>query len=501
MSRRVVLTSLTLVSLALPLLAVPANADGAGPVNSCGETGFDPAAEKPGSGGQTIEIPQVLTLPVPYPEFVQVEVPGPVPDTTRVPQAPLPADPCADPCPETAAQPDDPIGDAPGGTGSSGSSGGSSVLPRIEIDSQPETIPIPVPGGEAPLPQPAPDPVAPPVEPEPAVPRLDAPGVGEVSLVSQLTGPGSENRTDARWQVNGTDLGIMWESRPGEVSVAFGDTFGSDWEPPGAVGGDWRSNVLAFSSDTDLSDGMTIDAMVQDSACHAAEILDSRHVRNFETTVIPTSGFAIGDRQYLSYMSVRRWSTVPGMWYTNLGGIAWSDDHGQTWTKDQHARWDNLFGIGRFQVATMVPQGDHVYMFGTPNGRIGTVGLARVPTADVLNPSAYQYWVGGEWAPAAEHVATPLFAGVASELSVRFDDEHGRWQMSYLDPVAGSIVLRHATAPQGEWSAPSVLVRTSDYPKAYGGFIHPWSSGDDLYFTMSEWDSYNVYLMRARVTG
>ncbi len=65
-------------------------------------------------------------------------------------------------------------------------------------------------------------------------------------------------------------------------------------------------------------------------------------------------------------MSVRRWSIIPGMWYTNLGGIAWSDDHGQTWTKDQHARWDNLFGIGRFQVATMVPQGDHVYMFGTP---------------------------------------------------------------------------------------------------------------------------------------
>ena len=44
-------------------------------------------------------------------------------------------------------------------------------------------------------------------------------------------------------------------------------------------------------------------------------------------------------------------------------------------------------------------------------------------------------------------------------------------------------------------------MRTSDYPKAYGGFIHPWSDGDDLYFTMSEWDSYNVYLMRAQLTG
>jgi len=43
------------------------------------------------------------------------------------------------------------------------------------------------------------------------------------------------------------------------------------------------------------------------------------------------------------------------------------------------------------------------------------------------------------------------------------------------------------------------LVSPSDYPKAYGGFIHPWSTGDELYFTMSAWDSYNVYLMRSPV--
>ncbi|MFF2028012.1 DUF4185 domain-containing protein, partial [Streptomyces sp. NPDC058171] len=184
-----------------------------------------------------------------------------------------------------------------------------------------------------------------------------------VRLVSQLTGQGSENRTDKRWQVDGTDLGITWETRPGEVAVAFGDTFGKDWAPPGAFGEDWRSNVLGHSTDTDLSDGMTIDSMVQDSRCHAAEIIDSRHINNFETTTIPTSGFAIGDRQYLSYMSVKRWSMVPGMWYTNYGGIAYSDDNGRTWIKDQHAKWDNIFGA-RFQVSAMVPHGDYVYMFG-----------------------------------------------------------------------------------------------------------------------------------------
>ncbi|WP_342660167.1 hypothetical protein Rruber_04781 [Rhodococcus ruber] len=508
---RTPLSALTLVSLALPLLALPGHASAAPPVNSCGEEGFDPAVEPPDPGAPQlprIDIPPVVKIPLPYPEIVPVPVPGREPDVTRVPQDPLPADPCADPCPVPGLAPDAPDALSSGSSGSSGSagssgspgsSGSSSFLPRVELDPQPETIPIPVPGPPgAPVP-PAPTREDPPFEPGTVTARPPAPVVGDVELISQLTGPGSENRTDARWAVHGTDLGIAWETRPGEVALAFGDTFGAQWSPPGGAGGDWRSNVLAFSRDADLSDGLTIDAMVQDSPCHAAEILDARHVKNFETTVIPTSGFAIGDRQYLSYMSVRRWSVVPGMWYTNHGGIAYSDDHGQTWVKDPHARWDNVFGLGRFQVATMVPHGDHVYMFGTPNGRIGSVGLARVPVDDVLNPSAYQYWVHDRWMPVFEQLATPLADGAASELSVRFDAARDRWQMSYLDPIAGNIVLRESDSPQGHWSDATPLVRTADYPKAYGGFMHPWSDGRDLYFTVSEWDSYNVYLMRARL--
>ncbi|QNG21593.1 DUF4185 domain-containing protein [Rhodococcus triatomae] len=477
------------------------------PVNSCGETGLNPArppAPDPVPGLPLPPLPDAIQIPLPYPEFVPVPEPGPAPDLTRVEQQ-LPDDPCANPCPDLTDRSEEP--DEAGDTGSSGSHGSSGSsgsadlgLPRIEIVPQPETIPIPVPSDNpAPEPQPAPPFLLPPIEPAGTVAAPPTPDVRDVRLVSQLTGPGSENRTDKRWQVSGTDLGIIWESAPGEVAVAFGDTFGLDWRPPGANGEDWRSNVLGHSTDTDLSDGMTIDSMVQGSRCHAAEILDSRHVRNYETTTIPTSGFAIGDRQYMSYMSVRRWSVVPGMWYTNHGGIAYSDDNGQTWTKDQHAKWHNIFGLGRFQVAAMVPQGDHVYVFGTPNGRMGSVGLARVPTADVLNPSAYQYWVAGHWVPVVEHLATPVVDGTASELSVRYDAERDVWQMAYLDLGAGAIVLREATTPQGAWSERARLVETYDYPSSYGGFLHPWSTPDDLYFTLSHWDTYNVYLMHAEI--
>jgi hypothetical protein len=80
---------------------------------------------------------------------------------------------------------------------------------------------------------------------------------------------------------------------------------------------------------------------------------------------------------------------------------------------------------------------------------------------------------------------------------VRFDDSSGQWQMVYLDPVRQAIVLRTAAAPQGTWNDEVPLVNTTDYPAAYGGFIHPWSTGKDLYFTMSAWNTYNVYLMHA----
>src|SRR5262249_12824657 len=74
------------------------------------------------------------------------------------------------------------------------------------------------------------------------------------SPVAALTGVRSINETEARYQVKGTDLGIMWTDERGQILVAFGDTFGAGWN--GFSSGfadpvkiDWRSNTLARSSD------------------------------------------------------------------------------------------------------------------------------------------------------------------------------------------------------------------------------------------------------------
>ncbi len=507
------------------------------PVNACGEAGLDPVARRanpdvPPPVPAAPEVP-TPTVHVPVPKVVPFFVPK-QPDRTRVsPEAPL-ADPCVNPCPELAGgvertsipippgtpvwpQDSSPAGDprpapvvppppapipvAPG------------LVPRVRIVEDPETIPVPLnllgPDVTGPRPGPVPPVVHPPVQPAPVSRPVAAPRVHDVFPVTQLTGPGSQNRTDSRWQVGGTDLGLMWESAPGQVAVAFGDTFGQGFEDGGPSGTDWRSNVLAFSSDHDLAHGMSFDSMVSDGPCHAAEVLESYKVNNFEMTVIPTSGFALDGRQYLSYMSVARWSKTPGKWWTAYGGLAWSDDGGQTWVEDPYARWDNIFGQGQFQVVAMVPHDGYVYMFGTPNGRFGNIALARVPQDDVLNKSAYQYWADGFWGPTfqppgpdgsgIELSASPLLSGIAGELSVRYDTAAEVWEMTYLDESESVIVLRRSATPQGLWSDPAVLLHTADYPSGYGGFIHPWSTDRDLYFTVSEYGHYNVYLMHAGV--
>ncbi|MFI9506812.1 DUF4185 domain-containing protein [Nocardia sp. NPDC052566] len=431
-------------------------------------------------------VPKTLEVPIPYPAITVVpqRPVDPVPTRTAME---LPADPCTNPCPDLTDLPAPPP-----------SLAGRLGIPEILLNPKPFYFAFPGPSPDpGPVPPP-PAPVEPAVEAAPQVPARQAPRVAAVREVAKQTGANSVNRTDKRWQVDGTDLGIMWESKPGEIATAFGDTVGRGFHPPGGMGMDWRSNVLAFSTDTDLSDGMTYDRMVTDDRCHAAEVLSSRKLDNVEITTIPTSGFALGDRQYMSYMSIRTWNSIPGSFFTNYGGIAYSDDHGQTWTKDPYARWDNIFGLSNFQVSAMVPQGDYVYMFGTPNTRLGSVGLARVAKDQLLNITAYQYWRDGNWTPVrAAGLVSPVVEGTVGELSVRYDASRNVWQMSYLDTARTAIVVRESDSPQGGWSDAVPTVKVTDYPELYGGFIHPWSSGADLYLNISTWSDYNVYLMHA----
>lgn len=191
------------------------------------------------------------------------------------------------------------------------------------------------------------------------------------------------------------------------------------------------------------------------------------------------------------------------------GGFAYSDDAGQTWTKDSApdaagaALWP---GESNFGQVTLVRREGFVYLFGIPGGRFGGVQLARVPEDDLLDASAYRYFtvaVQGmpEWGKTPAEAVTIVPAPVG-ELSVLWNEHLSRWVMTYLNEHKAALVIRSAAELWGPWSDESILVSGRDYPQLYGAFLHPWlteNGGETVYFTMSLWRPYNVFLMRAQL--
>lgn len=322
--------------------------------------------------------------------------------------------------------------------------------------------------------------------------------VTETTRIGPVTGADSANRTDERFAIHATDLGIMWDGGDDRVFVLFGDTFGRGWAGHGAgpAHADWRCNVLGFSTTRDLERGLPLESVVEREGGGARQVLPSGGGR--EVTVIPNSGLHVEGKQYVHYMSVRSWGR-PGRWRTNYAGIAVSTDGGRTWAKPRGARWANRLGGDRFQLGALTRLGRHVYLFGTTNGRAGDAYLARVAVPEILMRRRYEYWDGAGWTR-RQGAATAVFEGPVGELSVAYHGWLGCWLLMHLDERRAGIVLRSAPELTGPWSEGEVVVSGRQYPAVYGGYLHPWSlDGPDLYYLVSQWGPYNVFLTRSRL--
>jgi hypothetical protein len=68
-----------------------------------------------------------------------------------------------------------------------------------------------------------------------------------------------------------------------------------------------------------------------------------------------------------------------------------------------------------------------------------------------------------------------------------------------LDDVDKKIYVRTAPSPWGPWSAPSTIISRPEYIGFYTPNVDPGlveDNGRIVYFTMSLWNEYNVYLMK-----
>jgi hypothetical protein len=143
-------------------------------------------------------------------------------------------------------------------------------------------------------------------------------------------------------------------------------------------------------------------------------------------------------------------------------------------------------------------------VWGTPASRLGGVKLARVAPQNIENLGAYQYFggmVAGQptWI-ASEFSAPQIIEPMVGEMSVMYNQALGAWTMLYTSHENYAIEVRQAPNPWGPWSEPIEVASGWDYPQLYGSYMNPlWveDGGRSIYFTMSMFESYDVYLAKA----
>ena len=321
------------------------------------------------------------------------------------------------------------------------------------------------------------------------------------------------NRTDEKWNLGGTDLGIIWKMANGEYGVLFGDTFGADFRPSGGGpggAGDWRSNVLGFSNSTDFSKGLVFSDMYHEplNPNRAAPVIVRENY--FAFTYIPTAAISLNGKEYMHYMY---WE-VGDRSHDNqvYSSYVVSEDSGRSWRSCKGLiQFDKDSYFGMVALATK-PGDDYCYMMGARTGagyRQSTARLARFKYADVLDKSKYEFWNSsrGTWIKGDESKATDVLDGTVGEMSLMYFEQYDRWVAMYFDSAAYAICYRSAARINGPWSMEHVICRGSDprYAQLYGSFIHPACAAKDwdsnaVYWTISQWQPYNVFLMKAEAS-
>ncbi|MET0454032.1 MAG: DUF4185 domain-containing protein [Mycobacterium sp.] len=424
---------------------------------------------------------------------------------------PLPNQAFQIPSPSGIAPFDRPIGHKPVGANESAPLPKLGLLPALlkaltpaPVRQQAAVVPTPNPAGAA---APAPPVAAPPAQAAAPAPAASTAPPG-TSIVGWVTGPDSPNQTIQRFAITGTDLGIMWDNGDpanNQVLMAFGDTNGYC----GIPGKQWRYNALFRTQDRSLSKTVAVtDGVVGNKYSGAPvwrpgiakQIINTIGQAPSETGIIPTAGVAVGGKQFVNFMSIRDWNS-PGSWSTNFSAIAMSPDNGETWGVYPGTMRTPGAGNENFQMGAFLKPGPgdpYLYTFGTPNGRGGAAYVARVSPGLIPDLTKYEYWNADSqaWVPGNPAAATPVIPGPVGEMSAQYNTYLQQYLVLYCNGP-NDVVMRTAPAPQGPWGPERMLATSAEIPGGiYAPYLHPWSTGKELYYNLSLWSAYNVMLMK-----
>lgn len=341
--------------------------------------------------------------------------------------------------------------------------------------------------------------------------------------IAGLTGDKATTDT-TRWGVGGTDLGIpftyTYKDTQGndktELRFVFGDTFTR------LLTGNWRSNVMAISTDTDYSDGITIDSFVSTASDgKATALIDCIHSPQQENTAIPTGAVQVGDAIYLYYMGIRVWGD-PGDWWNNLGGVYKSTDGTHFTRVESMYIYANKMWSATQNYPKLIDEDrdgviDYYYVYTLSQARASGLRCMRASLKDeqgnllsgeeqqavIENLDNYEYFNGYnasgeptwikyneyymayEWNYSEKNEVIPAPCG---EMSICWNPYLNKYMATYQQH--NTLVMRLADKPYGPFSKAEIIVTSADFASLYNAFTTETmlvDNGKTVYFTMSQW--------------
>ena len=297
--------------------------------------------------------------------------------------------------------------------------------------------------------------------------------ISGIHEIMQFTGEYSINRTRSQWSVATADIGCMCLHN-GKLYFFFGDTLG------GAQGDDWLySNVVAYTTDLDYTDGIRIEGYLTDENGHVRPIIQGQfgeQGRPNEYTFIPTGAISLNGALYMCYMSVAKW--MGDDWECNYGSVMKSMDDGVTWQK-LDMKWS---GDSKFcQMSPVYNEADgYVYVAGITGGRLNSARMMRVPAEHYEEIEAYEYLIGYDeekhpiWQSGDEglYSSFELIKGRVWEPCIMYNGYLEEWIVSYKD--AAGIQLYTAKSPAGPYEHAAAIPYAHDSSAGYYAvFMHP----------------------------
>jgi hypothetical protein len=314
--------------------------------------------------------------------------------------------------------------------------------------------------------------------------------------------------------IKGRDGGwsALWAGRS---MWTFGDTV---LAVPGEENDYWADNTLSSTTDLTAADGVTLEHDHLDGTGAPTEAipLTRREARynalhqGDNCEVEPCNAeFALwggpvvpdpaGNRVLLWYAKIHRIIGEPG--WTSIGsGIAvWEPGTKVIRPILSPGSPDPtlLFFAGEgplFDSGSLLVD-DIVHSYGClPGFLIQKCRLARVPLADILERSAWEFYAGnGVWSPDLSDAVVVFQAGAAN--SVFWDGYLGLYVNIYSQVLSNDVMYRVAESPEGPWSGDALLFRGM-----------PGEPGTINYFALShpeyaEGDGRTHYVTYVRATG